>query len=118
MSEKREWLFRLRHILEAIEEIEEYVLPVGFDDFVDNIPALRIAERNLEIIGEAANKIPASVRSENDNVPWRAMVTMRNVVIHDYKNVNYKIIWDTLEKDLPELKKSLLDVKERYGKEW
>lgn len=115
MSEKTEWLFRLRHILEAIAEIEEFVLPLGYEEFSNNIPALRTAERNLEIMGEAANKIPAAVKDENPTIPWRALVTMRNVVIHDYNSVNYRIIWDTLEKDVPDLKEALLDIQGKYG---
>ena len=63
--------------------------------------------RALEIIGEAAAQVPAEVRGRYPAVPWREMVGMRNVVIHNYFGVDENVIWRTIHDDLPPLKKAV-----------
>ncbi len=112
---EKDWKFRLDDMLSAINEIEEYVLSLSKNEFYKNIPALRTAERNIEIIGEAANKIPKKIHAENPNIPWRDIITMRNIVAHEYSNVNYETIWKTLQTDLPILKTMLINMKDKYN---
>lgn len=59
--------------------------------------------RALEIIGEAARHIPASVRRLYPQVPWQDMVAMRNKLIHDYFGVDLEVLWRTVQEDLPRL---------------
>lgn len=56
--------------------------------------------RCLEIVGEAAKKIPESVRAQNPQVPWSEMTGMRDVLIHDYFGVNLRVVWNTVQNDL------------------
>jgi uncharacterized protein with HEPN domain len=65
--------------------------------------------RNLEIIGEASNKIPKNIRDKYTSVPWDEMYRMRNKAIHEYFGVDYEIIWDIVSNYLPE---NLIHVKE------
>ena len=57
--------------------------------------------RNLEIIGEAVKRLSAGFRSEHADVPWKRIAGMRDKVIHDYFGVDFRLVWETVEKDLP-----------------
>lgn len=59
--------------------------------------------RRLEIIGEAARRISDETKSAYQNLPWYEMVGMRNVMIHDYDDVDMVIVWETIQNDLPPL---------------
>ena len=58
-------------------------------------------------IGELANRLSEEMKEDNKNIPWRAIIGMRNFHAHDYENVNLKIVWNTLLEDIPELKQNL-----------
>jgi uncharacterized protein with HEPN domain len=63
--------------------------------------------RNFEIIGEAANKIPSEVRKKYKQVEWLQIIGFRNVLIHDYFEIDIEAVWDTLEKNIPVLKRHI-----------
>ncbi|MEO6710409.1 MAG: HepT-like ribonuclease domain-containing protein [Planctomycetota bacterium] len=69
--------------------------------------------RLLEIIGEAANSVSTEVQLAHPSVPWRRLTGLRNRLIHGYFNVNLDILWDTIRGDLPELIRSLTQVREK-----
>jgi len=95
----------IEHILEAIQTIETYMVGLDFETFLQNKMASDAIIRELEIIGEASNNISEEFQEENSDVPWRKIIGIRNTLIHEYFGVNKKVVWDTCEKDLPELKK-------------
>jgi len=64
--------------------------------------------RNFEIIGEASNRVPASIQSIHPDIPWRKMTGLRNVLIHEYFGVDLNAVWKTIHNDLPALKQQLL----------
>lgn len=59
--------------------------------------------RCLEVIGEAAKRIPDDFRNAHPDVPWKQLSGMRDILIHSYDKVNVDIVWETVEKDLPEM---------------
>jgi uncharacterized protein with HEPN domain len=59
--------------------------------------------RRLEIIGEAAGRVSAATTTKFPNLPWKKMVSMRNMMIHEYEDVDLGIVWDTVQNDLPPL---------------
>jgi uncharacterized protein with HEPN domain len=59
--------------------------------------------RRLEIIGEAAGRVSAATTTKFPNLPWKKMVGMRNIMIHEYEDVDLGIVWDTVQNDLPPL---------------
>lgn len=62
---------------------------------------------NLAVIGEAVKKVPASVKKTYSSVDWRGFAGLRDILVHKYSSVNLKVIWDTVENELPELKSNV-----------
>ena len=104
----------LRHILEAIESIEEYLKGFNYESFSKDKKTIDAVVRELEIIGEASNNLSEEFRKDNSQIPFRDIIDMRNVLTHEYFGVNTKIVWDTCKIDLPSLKeviKNVLDLR-------
>lgn len=96
---------RLKHILDAINEIEDYIDDVGFSDFETNSMMKNASIRQLEIIGEASSRISNELKSEYPLINWKDIIGFRNIIIHQYFGIDEKIVWDILKNDLPILKK-------------
>ena len=80
----------LRHIMDAISRIGEYLQGINEEEFVRNYLVQDGVIRQLEIIGEATKQISQGTREKNSNIPWKDMAGMRDKLIHDYF-VNSKI---------------------------
>jgi len=104
---KRDDTVYLRHILDAIESIEDYTRGMSENEFLSNSMAHDAVVRQIEIIGEAARNISSEFQTKHSKLPWGKMTGIRNKIIHEYFNINYAIVWDTVNDDLPLLKKSI-----------
>ncbi len=99
----REPSLYLQDILDACAEVEEFIRGIGFDEFkVDKLRTAATA-RNLEVIGEASNRLPQEVRAAMPDVPWEKIVGMRNILAHAYYNVDHLVVWTVTIQRLPEL---------------
>jgi len=86
----------LNHMIQAIEQVAQYL-----EDAV---------VRNLEVIGEAANQVVKKFpefAASNPSVPWEAVYYMRNRVIHGYASIDYALVWQVVNKDLPPMHSAL-----------
>ncbi|WP_020173910.1 HepT-like ribonuclease domain-containing protein [Methyloferula stellata] len=104
------------HIIEAIVRIENYVN--GFDQasFMESTLVQDAVIRNIEIIGEAANKINAvdvTFWETHPNLRLDAAYKMRNSLVHGYSTVNLITVWNTVQNDLPVLKTEMTDLQNR-----
>ena len=101
----------LEHIAEAIEWATAYLQPVpDLAAFQENRQVQDAVVRNIEIIGEAVNKINSTAPDfikQHPELPWAQMRGMRNVAIHEYFFVDLEIVWTTVKDDLPKLKKQI-----------
>lgn len=100
----------LDHIVYCINKIENFTLNMTKEDFLSNIVIQDATMRNFEVIGEATKKLSKGFREANKEVPWIEIAGMRDKLIHDYIDVDLEIIWMTIQQDIPELKKSLLNL--------
>lgn len=102
----------LRHIIDAIERIEEYCQGVSSQKFLKNKMVAAAVVRELEIIGEAARNVSREFRKANAEIPWEQMTGTRNRLIHEYFGVDLEIVWQTVEQDLPNLKAMIKNILE------
>jgi uncharacterized protein with HEPN domain len=99
----RGWQDRIQDILEAISEIQSFTEGMDYETFKDDDKSIRAVEMNFIIIGEAASQIPDEVEEKYPSIPWALMRAMRNRIVHVYFNVDEKLMWDTVQSDLPPL---------------
>ena len=98
---------RLQHILDAIEAIEDYTEGVSQNEFVDNSMMFDATLRQLEIIGEASNRLSKKLLQETSNIPWARVIGLRNLVIHEYFGIDDLTIWSIIKINIPELKEKV-----------
>ncbi|MFH1215516.1 MAG: DUF86 domain-containing protein [Pseudomonadota bacterium] len=97
----------LEDILDAISKSLSFVHGMTKEKFFQDDKTVFAVIRALEIIGEAAKKIPEDTRCKYPDLPWREMAGMRDKLIHDYIGVNLEVVWKTVFEDLPILEKNL-----------
>ena len=97
---------RFLDMMEAIQRIEKYA-GRGRRAFVADELIQTYIVHNLQILGEAAAKIPSDQQREYPNLPWPKMVGMRNVLVHNYFNIDLDIVWQVVETELPALKEKI-----------
>jgi uncharacterized protein with HEPN domain len=88
----------------------QYVSGKSYEDFLSDIQCQDAVIRRVALIGEAARRISDETRKEHPQFPWREMVSMRNLVIHEYDDIDLSVVWDTVNKNLPDLLVLLDDV--------
>ena len=96
-------LGRLRDILEATRLIASYVKDTSETAFRTDIQKQDAVIRRIEIIGEAAAHLTNETRKAIPKLPFRKMRGMRNIVAHDYANVDLKIVWEVATVHVPEV---------------
>jgi uncharacterized protein with HEPN domain len=99
----RGWQDRIRDILDAIAEIQKFTRGMDYESFGKDDKAIRAIEMNFIIIGEAANQIPEEIEEKYITIPWNLMRAMRNRIVHVYFKIDEKLMWDTIQTDLPPL---------------
>lgn len=97
----------LLDILEAAKLAVSYIENKSKDDFLNDIQCQDAVIRRLEIIGEAARRIEDDTRATFPYLPWREMIGMRNIMIHEYDDIDFDTVFKTVQKDLPSLIESL-----------
>lgn len=100
----------LQHILESAGLVAEYIKDKSQKDFLADIQLQDSVIRRIEIIGEAAKKIPDDFRKKHPDIPWRNIAGMRDIIVHEYFGIDLKLVWTVAKRDLPRLKKQLTGI--------
>jgi uncharacterized protein with HEPN domain len=97
----RGWDVRVQDILEAVQQVRAYAGGMDFQVFLRDPRTIDAVVRQLTIIGEAAGHVPDEVCRRCPEVPWMDMRAMRNFVVQEYFGVSERIVWETVQNDLP-----------------
>jgi uncharacterized protein with HEPN domain len=99
---------RVQHMLEAIELVERFMYGRAMDDLANDAMLRFATVKQLEIIGEAASRITAGTLALEPSVPWKRVVLMRHILVHDYYRIDVPTVWSTTQDDLKPLKEALI----------
>ncbi len=111
----RDYKVFLQDVLEAIDNVAEFVGPLTRDQFQADKKTLHAVVRNLEVIGEAIKQVPPEIRDRHPQVPWQRIAGLRDILIHHYFGIDIDIVWDIVENKLPELKSQIQAVLAEFG---
>ena len=109
----RHWSQRIRDILVCIRNILAFTQEMSLEDFEGNPMAVRAVAFEFVTMGEAARAIPADVQQEYPSIPWDKMQVIRNVIVHEYFQIDEEILWKTCQEDLLPLIPLLEDILNR-----
>ena len=107
---KRDYCVYLKDILDSFNNTRQFLGEISYDDFIDDRKTISAIVRELEIVGEAAKQIPASIRKKYPEIPWSEMAGMRDKLIHFYFGVDMDIVWETVKKRIPKLEPLIQNV--------
>ncbi|WP_295515032.1 DUF86 domain-containing protein [uncultured Pseudomonas sp.] len=107
MSDERLWTFYIEDMLDFTQKAITYCQGLDRATFVTNTLVYDATLRNLEMIGEAATRIPTAARDSHPDIPWRQVIATRNRLIHGYLGIDDDILWSIIQDDLPKLRQQL-----------
>ncbi|MBI2574478.1 DUF86 domain-containing protein [Candidatus Woesearchaeota archaeon] len=111
----RDYRDYISDIWESISDIENFAAGLNFNDFLKDKKTINATIRSLEIIGEAAKKIPNRIRAKYPEIPWQEIAGMRDKLIHEYHGVDLEIVWTVIKEDLLPLKSNIKRLVKDYG---
>ena len=97
----------LLHIMDEIHFVRDNSKNLTFEAFLESEVLKRAFLRSLGVIGEAVKKLPDGFRASHPEVPWRVIAGTRDKLIHDYFGVDYVLVWDIVQNELPSLEKRI-----------
>lgn len=102
-GQDREWRFYLDDMIRFADKVIRYTDGIDQATFQASDLEYDATLRNLELIGEAATRIPLDVRNANPQIPWRRIIATRNRLIHGYLGLDNDTLWSIVTSDVPEL---------------
>jgi uncharacterized protein with HEPN domain len=100
----------LHDIVEACDRVARYTAGYTLESFALDSRTVDAVVRNLEILGEAAKRVPGPLRAQAASVPWRQMAGLRDVVAHAYFGVDLNIVWDVATNHLPRVREDVAEL--------
>ena len=98
---------RLEDILKYAQNVEQIISGISYEQFVADIRIYYSVMKNVEVIGEAANMLTRHFREEHNELPWRLIVSMRNMLVHGYAQVSDADLWQTATNDIKPLREQI-----------
>lgn len=97
----------LLDMIDAMDKAEMFIGGLDLEAFCKDEKTAYAVIRGLEIIGEAAKKVPADMRRRFSDIPWASLAGMRDKLIHDYIGVGLEVVWRTVQEDIPAVRPKL-----------
>ncbi len=99
----RAWRFYVQDMLDFGERVLAYTNGLDKDAFVADALVYDATLRNIQLVGEAATHVPVKVREAHDDIPWRAIIGVRNRLAHSYLHISDSVIWSIVQDAVPDL---------------
>lgn len=99
----------LNDILRAIRQLNKYS-DRSFEDFRDNELIRVWILYHVQLIGEASSRLFQELRDKHPQIPWQAIIAMRNVLVHAYFSTKLERVWDTVQKEVPQLEGQVAEI--------
>jgi uncharacterized protein with HEPN domain len=109
---KRVYTDYIQDILDSIQDIENFIQGMNYEEFRDDRKTINAVIRSIEIIGEASKKIPKSLRDSQPEIPWKKMAGMRDKLTHAYSGIDLEIIWKVVSEEIIQIKPGILKIKD------
>ncbi|WP_228015029.1 HepT-like ribonuclease domain-containing protein [Synechocystis salina] len=90
-------------MLDAAKLAQNFTKGMNVQNFESDLMCQAAVVRQLEIIGEAARRLPINFQEKFEEIPWRQIIGMRNRIVHEYDHLNVDRIWQTVQFSLPPL---------------
>jgi len=90
-------------MLQAAREVEDMLAGKDMNTFLGDKVLLRAVERSIEIIGEAARRVTTEFQNTHPEVPWREIIGQRNILAHEYGQIDHSVLYKTVKEDVPAL---------------
>lgn len=104
---EREWRFYISDMIEFARKVLLYTEGKDQHAFFSDGLTYDATLRNLELIGEAATRIPEKIKNAHPDIPWRRVIATRNRLIHAYLGIDDDIVWSIIRDDIPGLLEQL-----------
>lgn len=106
----KDQMIYLRHMLDAIQRIKDYTNNIDAKEFLKNNLVEDAVVRNIEIIGEASKNLSTEFKKKHPEVPWKDIAGMRDRIVHFYFGLDFGLVWNVVENDLPKLEKAIVKI--------
>lgn len=100
---------RLQDILQAIEYVKQFTEGLSYDEFLKDKRTYFAIVKNVEIVGEAAYMLSSEFKEQHPELPWKAIINMRHVLVHGYTNIMPEILWETVQEDLDPVEQQVIE---------
>lgn len=100
---RREFLDSVEDVLGAIQKAQSFCSGMSFKAFAGDDKTVWATIRAIEVVGEAAKNVPPAVRRKYPEIPWPDVIGMRSKLVHDYFGVDLRVVWTTVQEDLPRI---------------
>jgi len=99
----RDYRDYIEDIYNEIQRIDKFIAGMTYAEFLDDVRTTYAVMKALENMGEAAKRIPPSLRDRFPAIPFKEMAGLRDVVSHNYDGISYDMIWEVVQHDIPDL---------------
>ncbi|NIJ50947.1 HepT-like ribonuclease domain-containing protein [Dyadobacter arcticus] len=99
-------------MLDSVDRVFEYTAGLNYDAFLEDRKTRDAVIRNIQVLGEAANRVPKEVREQHPEIEWMRIIRSRHILVHDYAGIDFEIVWRIIEIHLLPLHDALIRIVE------